>query len=124
MVTLEGLTISTHKSGGGFDHFFADQVQTIFRKINQVGPANIVLAEDRIHVSEQLAQIVFPEVLHKYKCQFPIQKRMSQVRAWTHNYLSINQFQANAGWVFPQLQELPGCHFDGPDGHTRLASLL
>lgn len=39
--------------------------------------------------------------------------------AWTHGDLSINQFKADAGGVFPQREELTGRHLGGiDDGHA------
>src|SRR6266850_494852 len=98
--------------GRTFDRLITDQTPTIVDKVKKIGPADIMLAKDRVNIQEQYAQSVTTNVGVEYGREFCDNTRVLGNWTWTHCNLSINELQPHARRIFPQLEELASRHLD------------
>jgi hypothetical protein len=98
------------KIGWDGDAVTFDEMQARLGDKENVGTTDIVVAKDRVNVAYQCAKIVLMDVDTQNDPKLCVGVGMGKRRAGAHADFSVNEFEANAGWIFAEHHELLGGH--------------
>jgi hypothetical protein len=97
--------------GGDGDAVTGDEVEAGFGDKNNVGTADVFVAENCVDVADESAEVVRNDVIREEDTKASVGVRVVEGGAGAHADFSVDEFKAHAGRVFAEHEEFLGGHF-------------
>jgi hypothetical protein len=97
--------------GGNGDAMAGDEVEAGFGDEDNVGAADVFVAENCVDVADESAEVVLFDVTIEEAAEFGVGVGVLEGGAGAHADFSVDEFEAHAGRVFAEHEEFLGGHF-------------